>query len=125
MRNFVIGTQIVTEEVAAAFRRLKCRKAPSPDGIQSEHLKYGGEMIAHNSVVNPSRSWDAGSAGHVYHQAVKPQSLKTSPEHAKHSLPMEVSAHTLAMESLTLKLWSRQFTTCPGHPLSLNNSTVW
>ena len=29
-----------------------------------------------------------------------PQSLKTSPEHAEHSLPMEVSAHTL--ESLTL-----------------------
>ena len=51
--DFVFETQIVTEEVAAAIRRLKCRKAPSPDGIQSENLKYG-DLRDDNSVVNPA-----------------------------------------------------------------------
>ena len=41
----MFDTQIVTEEVAATIRHMKCRKASSPDGIHSEHLKYGGEMI--------------------------------------------------------------------------------
>ena len=38
-----------------------------------------------------SRSWDAGSPPH---QVVMPRSLKTSPKHTEHSLPMEVLAHT-------------------------------
>ena len=44
-----------------------------------------------------SRSWDAGSPPH---QAAMPRYLKTSPNSGEHSLPMEVSAHTL--ESLVL-----------------------
>ena len=37
--------EVTVEEIKQALKRLKLRKASGQDGIVSEHLKFGGQML--------------------------------------------------------------------------------
>ena len=43
--DYVFDCEITVEEIEQALKRLKLRKASGQDGIVSEHLKFGGQML--------------------------------------------------------------------------------
>ena len=43
--EFLLDVPFTAEEVSRAVSRLKGKKAPGPDGVMAEHLKFGGEVF--------------------------------------------------------------------------------
>ena len=43
--EYVFDCEITVEEIEQALKRLKLRKASGQDGIVSEHLKFGRQML--------------------------------------------------------------------------------
>ena len=43
--EFLLDVPFTAEEVSGAVSRLKGKKAPGPDGVMAEHLKFGGEVF--------------------------------------------------------------------------------
>lgn len=57
----ILQEKLLTEDVRSTCRRLKAGKAPGVDGLQGEHLKYGGPLFMdlvtqlYNAIV--SKEW--------------------------------------------------------------------
>lgn len=51
---------LAEEETVAALRRLKNGKAPAPNGVRNEHLKYGGLKLAIAVHKVVSGAWEQG-----------------------------------------------------------------
>ena len=43
--EFLLDVPFTAKEVSGAVSRLKGKKAPGPDGVMAEHLKFGGEVF--------------------------------------------------------------------------------